>query len=223
MTNNTKRKLAHDQPDFYEPLGRVLPVAEQLQGLVLRRARTGIIQMLKAKGARTVLDVCCGSGCLACRLSMAGFEVTGVDSSPTMLNRAKTKRRAANFLRCDASNMPFSGVYDAAVVSLALHEMDASIRESVWEAMRHAVKRGGLLIALDFTVPKSSKWYARIMGRLIDKDEKQIGGINPAHYENFREFMNIGGLEGWLRTRERNSITGRSYAGGNFGVFAVAA
>lgn len=223
MTNNTKRKLANNQPDFYKPLGRVLLVAEQLQGLVLCRARTGILQMLKATGARTVLDVCCGSGCLACRLSMAGFEVTGVDSSPTMLNRAKTKRRAAHFLRCDASHMPFSGVFDAAVVSLALHEMDASLRESAWEAMRRAVKPGGLLIALDFTVPKSSKWYAQIMGRLIDKDEKQIGGINPAHYENFQEFMSTGGLEGWLSARERNNMTARYYGGGNLGVFTVAA
>lgn len=89
--------------------------------------------------------------------------------------------------------------------------------------MRRAVKPGGLLIALDFTVPKSSKWYAKIMGRLIDNDEKQIGGINPAHYENFQEFMSTGGLESWLSARERNSITGRYYAGGNFGVFAVAA
>lgn len=222
MNNDTERKLANKQPDFYEPLGRVLPVAEQLQGLVLRRARTGILQMLKAAGARTVLDVCCGTGCLACRLSMAGFEVTGVDSSLTMLNRAKTKRRATHFLRCDASHMPFSGVFDAAVVSLALHEMNASLRESVWEAMHLAVKPGGQLIALDFTVPKSAKWNTKIMGRFIDNDEKQIGGINPAHYENFHEFMSAGGLEGWLRARERNNITGHYYAGGNFGVFAVA-
>lgn len=223
MTNYTKSNPNGNQPDFYEPLGKVLPVAEKLQGLVLRRARTGILQMLKAASAHTVLDVCCGTGCLACRLSMAGFEVTGVDSSPTMLNRAKAKRRAAHILRCDASHMPFSGVFDAAVVSLALHEMDASLRESVWGAMRRAVKPGGLLIALDFTVPKSLKWHTRIVGRLIDKDEKQIGGINPAHYENFQEFMSTGGLEGWLKARERNNITGRSYAGGNFGVFAVAA
>ena len=223
MTNNTISKPENNQPDVYEPLGKTLPVAEQLQGLVLRRARTGILQMLKATGARTVLDVCCGSGCLACRLSMAGFEVTGVDSSPTMLNRAKSKRRAACFLRCDASHMPFSSAFDAAVVSLALHEMDASLRESVWEAMRRAVKPGGLLIALDFTVPKSSKWYARIVGWLIDKDEKQIGGINPAHYENFQEFMSTGGLESWLSARERNYMTARYYGGGNLGVFTVAA
>ena len=223
MTNNTKSKLENNKPDFYEPLRKVLPIAEQLQGLVLRRARTGILQMLNATGARTVLDVCCGTGCLACRLSMAGLEVTGVDASPTMLNRAMTKRRAAHFLRCDAAHMPFSGVFDAAVVSLALHEMDASLRESVWEAMRRAVKPGGLLIALDFTVPKNSKWYTRAVGRLIDKDEKQIGGINPAHYENFREFMSTGGLESWLSAREKNEMTTRYYGGSNLGVFAVAA
>jgi len=87
MTNNTKSKLENNQPDFYEPLERVLPIAEQLQGLVLRRARTGILQMLKATGTRTVLDVCCGTGCLVCRLSMAGLEVTGVDSLSNSLLR----------------------------------------------------------------------------------------------------------------------------------------
>lgn len=223
MSDNTVNRPEDNQPDVYEPLGITLPVIEQVQGLVLRRARTGILQMLEATGACTVLDVCCGSGCLACRLSMAGFEVTGVDSSATMLNRAKTKHRAARFLRCDASHMPFSDAFDAAIVSLALHEMNASLRESVWEAMRRAVKPGGLLIALDFTVPKNSKWHARVVGRFIDKDEKQIGGINPAHYENFQEFMSTGGLEDWLSARERNNLMARYYLGGNLGAFTVAA
>ncbi len=223
MANYTGNRSENHHPDFYEPLGRTLPVAEQLQGILLRRARTGVLRILKSFGTRTVLDVCCGSGCLACRLSMAGYEVTGVDSSPTMLNRAKVKRRATHFLRCDASHMPFSGVFDAAVVSLALHEMGASMRESVWKAMRCAVKPGGLLIALDFTVPKSARWYARTMERLIDMDEKQIGAINPAHYENYLEFMKSGGLEGWFSAHERNEVKGRFYAGGNLGVFAVVA
>ncbi|MEW6683386.1 MAG: class I SAM-dependent methyltransferase [Nitrospirota bacterium] len=223
MTAHTKSKPANNQPDFYAPLRRALPVAEQVQGLMLRRARTGILRILQGGGAHTVLDVCCGSGCLACRLSMAGFDVTGVDSSPTMLDRARTKQRVARFLHCDACHMPFSGAFDAAVVSLALHEMDASQRDSVWGEMHRAVRPGGLLIALDFTISKNLKWYSRAVGRLIDNDEKQMGGINPAHYENFQEFMSTGGLEGWLSARERNNMTARYYGGGNLGVFTVAA
>ncbi|SRR6266704_759561 len=217
-TNNTS-----NQPDFYEPLRRVLPVAEQVQGLFLYRAKIAISQLLKNSGARIVLDVCCGSGCLTCRLSRAGFEVTGVDSSPTMLDRAKTKHRGAHFVLCEASQMPFAAAFDAAIVSLALHEMDPPLRDSVWETMRRAVRPGGLLIALDFTVPKDSKWHSRLVGRFIDKDERQVGRVNPAHYENYREFMSTGGLEEWLVTRERNAMTRRFFAGGNLGVFAVAA
>ena len=212
-----------NQPDFYKPLEKVLPITERVQGLFLYRARTGILQMLKNSGARTVLDVCCGSGCLACRLSRAGFEVTGVDSSPTMLNRAKAKHRGARFMLCDASQMLFAAAFDAAVVSLALHEMDPPLREPVWEAMRRAVRLGGLLIALDFTVPTDSKWHSRLVGRFIEKDEKRLGRVNPAHYKNYQEFMSSGGLEGWLGTRERNAMTKRFFAGGNLGVFAVAA
>jgi ubiquinone/menaquinone biosynthesis C-methylase UbiE len=222
MSDSMERIPSYNQPDFYAPLAGALPIAEQVQGLVLRRARTGVLQALKAAGARTVLDVCCGSGCLSCRLARAGFEVTGVDASAAMLNRARTKQRAARFLLGDASRMPFTGAFDAAVVSLALHEMDGALRESVWEAMRRAVKPGGLLVALDFTAPKSPAWHTRIMGKLIDSDEKQIGAINPAHYNNFREFMGTGGLEAWLDARGQTRLSGRYYAGGNIGVFAVA-
>lgn len=222
MTVNAERKPEDKRPDTYEPLKRALPVTEQLQGVVLRRARTGILRMLREAGARTVLDVCCGSGCLACRLSVAGLEVTAVDSSPTMLYRAKSKHRSRHLVRCDAARMPFSRAFDAAIVSLALHEMSAPVRTSVWMSMRRAVKPDGLLIALDFTVPKSTRWYGRTMSWLIDKDEKQIGGIDPAHYENYREFMRAGGLEGWIHARER-SATARHYGGGSLGVYTVIA
>jgi ubiquinone/menaquinone biosynthesis C-methylase UbiE len=225
MSESVDVKRRGNPTDFYEPLGKILPVAERVQGLFLYRARTGVLQMLKGSGAHTVLDVCCGSGCLACRLSMAGFEVTGVDSSPTMLNRAKRKRRGADFKLCDAAEMPFVAAFDAAVVSLALHEMDAAKRESVWEKMRRAVKPGGRLVALDFTVPKTAKWSARLVGRFLDRDERQIGRINPAHYENYRRFMSTGGLEGWLkaRAREPTLLAAHYYAGGNLGLFAVPA
>src|SRR6266496_4412665 len=112
MSYSAETTNRNSQPDFYEPLGKVLPIAEQVQGLFLYRARTAILQMLKNGGARTVLDVCCGSGCLGCRLSRAGFEVTGVDSSPTMLDRAKTKHRGAHFVLCEASQMLFAGYVD---------------------------------------------------------------------------------------------------------------
>lgn len=218
-----KTGTSKSNPDVYEPLGRALPLSEQVQGLFLRRARSRIVQLLKETGARTVLDVCCGSGCLACRLTMEDLDVTGVDSSATMLNRAKEKHRAANFIHCDAAELPFSGRFDAAVISLALHEMDPDTREAVWRGMRRSVRVGGLLIALDFTIPKEKRWYTRLIGGLIDKDEQQMGNIHPPHYRNYEAFMDSGGLEGWLQSREQNKATAHHFAGGNLGVFAVAA
>lgn len=208
--------------DVYEPLRKTLPIAEQVQGLVLRPARSRIVQLLKEAGARTVLDVCCGSGCLACRLTARGLEATGVDSSATMLNRARTKQRAANFLLCDAATLPFQGSFDAAVISLALHEMDPDTREAVWQGMRRSVRVGGLLIALDFTLPEEPIWYTKIIGRFIDKDEQHMGHINERHYRNYREFMSRGGLKEWIANRQRSGATARYFAGGYLGVFAVA-
>jgi len=85
------------------------------------------------------------------------------------------------------------------------------------------VKPGGKLVALDFTVPKGLKWSTRLVGRFLDRDERQIGRINPAHYENYRKFMRAGGLKEWLDAREPAPVAARYYAGGNLGLFAIAA
>ena len=63
-------------------------------------AATGVLALLHGArlppGAR-VLDVGCGSGLLARRLSDAGFEVIGVDASPAMIDLARAHAPAARF------------------------------------------------------------------------------------------------------------------------------
>ena len=46
-------------------------------------------ELLRARGARTVLDVATGTGFHSCRLLQAGFDVTSVDGSPAMLAKAQ--------------------------------------------------------------------------------------------------------------------------------------
>ena len=52
-----------------------------------------LCELLHLYGARTVLDVACGTGNITVPLSRAGFCVTGVDSSPDMLDVAQRKAR----------------------------------------------------------------------------------------------------------------------------------
>jgi len=65
-------------------------------------------------GAR-ILDVCCGTGCLAARLTARGYRVTGLDVSQEMLVYARANAPAAEFFLADAASFRPPGVCDAAV------------------------------------------------------------------------------------------------------------
>jgi ubiquinone/menaquinone biosynthesis C-methylase UbiE len=56
---------------------------------------------------RSVIDIGCGTGNHALRLSKMGYQVTGVDVSPTMLKIAKTKDKEAKikFIRGDVKKL----------------------------------------------------------------------------------------------------------------------
>src|ERR671922_461310 len=54
-----------------------------------------------------VLDACCGTGDLAVAAARAGGRVTGVDFSERMLERARKKAPALDWVRADATALPF--------------------------------------------------------------------------------------------------------------------
>src|SRR5689334_1899405 len=72
-----------------------------------RRAADDIDQVLALSGTqpRRVLDLCCGPGRHAIPLAQKGLEVTGVDFSSFLLDKARENARAADvtpeFVRAD--------------------------------------------------------------------------------------------------------------------------
>ena len=67
-----------------------------------------------APGSR-ILDVCCGTGRLACLLSVRGYRVTGIDDSAAMIGHARENAPAAEFHVCDAAQFHRAERFDAAV------------------------------------------------------------------------------------------------------------
>jgi SAM-dependent methyltransferase len=214
-----------DEPtitDHYQALARTLPWSERAQGLILCRARRALLDILRQRGARTVLDLCCGSGCLTCRLTRAGFVAHGFDASASALDRARHHRRGATFTLGDAGSIEYRHEFDAGVISLALHEMDEATRTRTWAALRAAVRPGGTLLALDFAVAGTGPW-ARWVGRRIDRDEQYMGSLHAPHYHNYRQFMQAGGLVGWLASREDRCLVQHGFLGGNLALLAYRA
>ncbi len=215
---------AHQDQDDYLSLARILPVVDVCNKATLFRARRTIVRVLKERNARDVLDVCCGTGCLSRQLVAAGFDlVVGVDSSPTMLTRARKRVPMAEMLDVDAARLPFCDEFDAAVISLALHEMDPELREAVWKRMRVALRPTGVLIALDFAVPSAAGLWSRLVRFFIEKDERNFAKSNPALYRNYRQFIEAGGILKWIEKRESRIETSHSFLGGCIGVIAVPA
>ncbi len=204
--------------DPYKPLAQSLDSGDAINGWLLKHPRQKIVGLLKGQ---RVLDVCCGTGSLVAMLAAAGCQVTGVDSSATMLNHARRKGLAAEFKQMDAARLPFDHEFDAAVISIALHEMAPQVREAVWDSMSRTVRPGGKLIALDFTVPVRSSLLSRIFSGLIEQDERGMLNIYPEHFRNYQEFMRNGGLLGWMQKRGQPVESEFRYLGGALAIIVT--
>jgi demethylmenaquinone methyltransferase/2-methoxy-6-polyprenyl-1,4-benzoquinol methylase len=100
-----------------------------------------------------VLDACCGTGDLAVAALRAGAQVTGLDFSRAMLERARRKEPAIEWVEGDVLALPFDDArFDAATVGFGVRnvvDLDAGLRE-----LRRVLRPGGRLAILEITRPR---------------------------------------------------------------------
>ena len=135
---------------------RIAPVYDAMNraitmGLDRRWRRLAAASVVQA-GDR-VLDAACGTGDLAIAAREAGGEVTGLDFSERMLERARRKSDAVEWVRGDVLALPFAdAAFDAATIGFGIrnvHDLDAGLRE-----LARVVRPGGRLAVLEITRPK---------------------------------------------------------------------
>lgn len=99
-----------------------------------------------------VLDACCGTGDLAVAAEQRGGRVVGLDFSERMLERARQKSGAIEWVQGDALALPFAeGEFDAATVGFGvrnLEDLEGGLRE-----LNRILKRGGKVAVLEITRP----------------------------------------------------------------------
>ncbi|MBW3592122.1 MAG: ubiquinone/menaquinone biosynthesis methyltransferase [Actinobacteria bacterium] len=99
-----------------------------------------------------VLDVCCGTGDLALAAERFGGDVTGVDFSPQMVERARAKSTAVEWLQADAVSLPFEdGTFDVVTVGFGIRHF-ADLEEGLRELAR-VLRPDGRLACLEITRP----------------------------------------------------------------------
>jgi demethylmenaquinone methyltransferase/2-methoxy-6-polyprenyl-1,4-benzoquinol methylase len=150
---------------------RIAPVYDAMNRLMTagldRRWRRLTVAAVVRSGDR-VLDVCCGTGDLAIAAHEAGADVTGLDFSERMLERAKRKEPAVAWVQGDALSLPFADrSFDAATVAFGvrnLADLERGLRE-----LRRVLRTGGRVGVLEITRPKGmlrdfyALWFDRIV------------------------------------------------------------
>ena len=95
----------------------------------------------------TALDAACGTGRHAEYLASLGHEVTGIDSTPEMLELAAPKVPEAKFETADLTAIPFAdGTFDLAICTLALTHLP-DLRPPIAELARVLRPDGRMVIS----------------------------------------------------------------------------
>lgn len=117
--------------------------------------RRRAIALLAPRSGSQIVDCCCGTGDLVFGLLRADptLEVTGIDFSPPMLERAQHRARrvtrgSARFVEGDVMSMPFADAsFDGATMGFSLRnvvEIDRTLREIL-----RVLRPGARFVSLD--------------------------------------------------------------------------
>ncbi len=150
---------------------RISPVYDLMNRLMTagldRRWRRLTAAAVVRPGDR-VLDACCGTGDLAMAASEAGGDVTGLDFSEAMLERARRKSASVEWVRGDLLALPFADAsFDAATVGFGIRnvaDLEAALRE-----LARCLRPGGRLGCLEITQPRGALrpffgvWFDRLV------------------------------------------------------------
>jgi ubiquinone/menaquinone biosynthesis C-methylase UbiE len=139
----------------------------------------------------TIIDVGCGTGRLAFRLSDKSKSVLGIDLSKRNINRAQLQlfrrpnykisfqhRKVSDIIKRDHTH------FDYAISTYVIHEVDEEERLNLLNEMAQVADK---IIIGDYLTPKQNG----LAGRLIEVIEYIAG---KEHYRNYKNYMANGGI-----------------------------
>jgi demethylmenaquinone methyltransferase/2-methoxy-6-polyprenyl-1,4-benzoquinol methylase len=199
---------------------RIAPVYDAMNHLMTagldRRWRRVAAEAVVRPGDR-VLDACCGTGDFALADARAGGRVTGLDFSEQMLERARAKSSAVEWVQGDALALPFEdGSFDAATVGFGVRNLE-SLERGLAE-LRRVLRPGGQLGVLEITRPRGALapfyrlWFERgvpVVGRVVSGSSAYT--YLPA---SVRRFPGPEDLAGLLRQAGFGEVRYRLFARG---------
>ncbi|AFZ73859.1 class I SAM-dependent methyltransferase [Natronobacterium gregoryi] len=117
-----------------------------------REAWLSLLRELTTDGTRRVLDLGCGTGTVSLLLAELGYDVTGLDISSGMLERARSKARKADctieYHTGDAETLPFAeNAFDVVTARHLIWTLPHP--ETAIDEWRRVVQPGGRLVLVE--------------------------------------------------------------------------
>ena len=104
-----------------------------------------VLELLDIKPGDHILDLGCGTGHLTNEIKDHGAEVTGIDASAEMIERATTTYPGIDFQVADATNFRFDENFDAVFSNATLHWVHKA--DEAIKCVYDALKPGGRFVA----------------------------------------------------------------------------
>lgn len=114
-----------------------------------------------------ILEIGCGAGTLAAKMTERGSRVTGIDISEKMLAVARKNAPDAEFIHLTATEIDKlkENKFDCIVATLSFSELSEDELILVLQSSAVLLKEGGKLVVADEVLP--DRWWKRIFTGLI--------------------------------------------------------
>jgi demethylmenaquinone methyltransferase/2-methoxy-6-polyprenyl-1,4-benzoquinol methylase len=206
--------------DNYDGLNRVISFGIDVKW------RRNVVNILKEKKPKTILDIATGTGDLAINLVETGADkIVGLDISKGMLDLGKKKVLQKNLESTiemvvgDSENLEFEDhTFDAVTVAFGVRNFE-DLNKGLSEILR-VLKPGGTFVVLETSVPTKTpfkqgyKFYTKYMlpalGKLFSKDRSAYTYLSEsaAVFPHGREFNNILKKTGFIAMENRPQTFG---------------
>lgn len=153
------QNVAGDYHDYFAPL-----TAQTIEAL---------LEAVGQRPAVRLLDVACGPGYVAAAARERGCQVSGVDFSPVMIEKARRAYPGIEFQVGDAECLPYpDGSFEAVVMNFGLLHL-SSPESAVGEAFR-VLAAGGRFAFTVWSAPEQSPGFAAVYQAIEKCGDKSV-------------------------------------------------
>ena len=116
-----------------------------------------LLRFSGVRGDDTVLDVACGPGLLACAFAAVARNVTGIDLTPAMIEKAREWQHSQNRPNVtwdlgDSTALPYpDGAFSMVITRYSFHHFPDPLK--AWKEMVRVCRKGGTVMVVDVALP----------------------------------------------------------------------